>query len=227
MVLHSIQVGQPAPLVFENRTLISGIRKLPISGPAVVRMSGLDGDGQAEPKSHGGIHKAVYAYGLDAYELWNASGEMPPQVPLAPGGMGENLTFTELDEAATYSGDIYSLGKVILEATEPRIPCIKLSALHQDPTMVSRFYRIGRCGVYFRVIQEGIVHRGEKLCLQERSQSIMSIRQMFLLAMPKSQPEDSSTSEVEEALRRKLQSQLPRFSLSESWSRRLSNFLAG
>jgi len=70
------------------------------------RKTGLDGDGQADIKNHGGIDKAVLAYSADHYQKWRRELGMPG---MAYGGFGENLTIAGLSEEFVHIGDIFGM----------------------------------------------------------------------------------------------------------------------
>ena len=94
MKLVSACVGVPREYEHAGRTVVSPIAKTPVDHPVSVSYLGLNGDHQADPKYHGGVHQAVYAYFQSAYGFWQDQlGRI-----LSPGTMGENLTIDGLSE---------------------------------------------------------------------------------------------------------------------------------
>ena len=71
----------------------SGIDKRPVDGPVALLSYGVDGDTICDTANHGGPDQAVYAYACDDLAFWAAElGQ-----PMAPGGVGENLTLAGVD----------------------------------------------------------------------------------------------------------------------------------
>ena len=83
----SVNVGRPATLEFDGRSVRSAIVKRPVAGRVMVRHTNLDGDAQADLRVHGGADKAVYVYPAQHYAHW--AGELGRELsPL--GYFGEN-----------------------------------------------------------------------------------------------------------------------------------------
>ena len=62
MQLISINVGSTRQIEFEGKKFSTGIFKFPVSGSVAVSLTKIQGDGQADLESHGGVDKAVYLY---------------------------------------------------------------------------------------------------------------------------------------------------------------------
>jgi MOSC domain-containing protein YiiM len=77
------------------------------------------------------------------------------------GIFGENLTTEGLLEDAGYIGDQFRVGSAVLQVTQPRMPCFKLGIRFGRPDMVKKFWRSGRSGIYFSVVEEGDVAAGD------------------------------------------------------------------
>ncbi len=166
MQIVSVNVGLPREVIWKGRAVSTGIFKQPVVGPVAVLAEHLAGDGQADLRVHGGPDKAVYAYPLEHYAYWQAL--VPPEL-LGPGALGENLTTTGLLESAVRMGDCFRAGTAVLMAVQPRRPCFKLGIRLNDERMLKQFQEARRCGIYFRVVQTGVLQAGDALDLVERS----------------------------------------------------------
>ncbi len=84
----SVHVGKPKKYTWLRRELESSIFKDPVEGPVRVFHHNLEGDDQADRKSHGGADKAVYAYAREDEDWW----ESQLGRSLTDGLLGQNLT---------------------------------------------------------------------------------------------------------------------------------------
>jgi MOSC domain-containing protein YiiM len=159
MKVLSISVGLPREVAWKGRTVSTSIFKNPVSGPVVLRRHNLEGDRQADLSVHGGPTKAVYAYPSEHYPFWRSE---YPEMELAWGMFGENLTTEGLAEESVHIGDIFRLGTAQLVVTEPRMPCFKLTIRFEREDIVKRFLQSQRSGLYFGVEQEGTVQAGDQ-----------------------------------------------------------------
>lgn len=170
-VIVSIQVGQPqtygdpSATDAEQQQWRTAFFKSPCAGPVAVSRLGLAGDGQADLRCHGGPDKAVLAYSAEHYPVWQERLQLPS---LGSGGFGENLTVAGLDEEGVCIGDIWILGEVILQVSQPRQPCWKLGRRWQVPELPKLTARAGWTGWYFRVLAEGTLASGMACELQAR-----------------------------------------------------------
>ena len=73
-------------------------------------------------------------------------------------------------------GDVFRIGTVRLRAVQPRLPCFKLNARFDDRHMVKRFSNAVRCGIYFRVLEEGHVQAGDGIEQIEQAPDAITIR---------------------------------------------------
>jgi len=155
----SISVGLPREVTWKGRTVSTSIFKEAVSGPVELRQHNLEGDRQADLSVHGGPTKAVYAYPSEHYPFWRSEF---PEMELAWGMFGENLTTEGLDEESVHIGDVFQLGTARLVVTEPRMPCFKLTIRFGREDIVKRFLQSQRSGLYFGVEQEGTVQAGDQ-----------------------------------------------------------------
>jgi MOSC domain-containing protein YiiM len=165
-------------LHYGGEEVTTGIFKEPIEGPVNVHRLGLAGDRVVDLSVHGGEWKAVYAYAWEHYAWW---AQDQPQLTLAPGAFGENLTVAGLDEEDVAVGDVLQIGGALLVAVQPRQPCFKLGLKLGDMRMVQRFHESGRWGIYFRVRREGRVQRGDPVTIVERATPRLPVPELMRL----------------------------------------------
>src|SRR5205814_569222 len=113
-------------------------------------------------KAHGGPDKAVYAYSAEDYAWWAT--ELGKTLP--PGTFGENLTISGIDVSNAPIGQHWQVGTVVLEVSQPRIPCYKLGIKMDDPRFPTRFAQAERPGSYLRIIHEGSIAAGDPVTIQ-------------------------------------------------------------
>ncbi|MDF2668577.1 MAG: hypothetical protein K0R67_883 [Paenibacillus sp.] len=161
----SLNVGKPQMLPYKSEELLTGIVKNKVE-TEVLQLTplGFIGDGQADLVYHGGPDKAICVYSYEHYPYW----ERELQLPLVEGAFGENLTVRGLTEDQVCIGDIYSIGDVQLQVTQPRQPCHKLAKRHNRPDLVLLVQTTGYTGFYFRVLVPGTFNRTLPLTLLAR-----------------------------------------------------------
>jgi MOSC domain-containing protein YiiM len=172
----SVNVGRPKAVEWQGRLVKTGIYKAPVLGRVAVRTLGLDGDGQADPRFHGGPLKAVYAYPNEHYAPW--SHELR-RSDLSWGAFGENLTTEGLVETEVRIGDRLEAGTALLEVTMPRFPCFKLGNKFGTPAFVKQFAQSGRCGFYLSVVREGEVGAGDAIRVAARAETGPTVSRAF------------------------------------------------
>jgi MOSC domain-containing protein YiiM len=158
-IVESVNVGEPRPVEVKDGTVWTAIWKSPVDGRVPLRGVNLLGDDQADRTVHGGPDKAVYAYGAEDTEWWEAQLE----APLGPGVFGENLTVRGLPVSEAVIGERWAAGSVLLEVAQPRLPCFKLGLRMGDPRFLKRFADAGRPGAYLRVVREGDIGAGDEI----------------------------------------------------------------
>ncbi|HEX2622088.1 MAG TPA: MOSC domain-containing protein [Phototrophicaceae bacterium] len=167
--LLSIQVGLPKTHMeadaISNKPWESGIFKAPVTGKIGLGALNLAGDGQQDLRVHGGPFRAVLAYSAEHYPIWREELQMPN---LPYGAFGENFTVSGLDENTVSIGDIFELGGVLIQVTQPRQPCWKLARRWGIKDLTARVYDKGWGGWYHRVLQEGYVEAGMTLRMVDR-----------------------------------------------------------
>ena len=160
MKIISVNIGAPKTLRWKNKKITTGIFKKPLARPIILGLKDVKGDNVMDRRYHGGINKAVYAYGFNHYNYWQA---LYPYLEFNYGMFGENLTIDFLDEKQIHIGDIFKLGTAKIEVAGPREPCYKLGIRFNDIKVVKQFWDNTKCGVYFKVLQVGKVQVGDEL----------------------------------------------------------------
>jgi len=125
----------------------------------------ITGDGQGDTKNHGGPDKAVLAYAAAHYAAWRTELARPD---LPYGAFGENFTIADLDEERVCIGDVFEAGEALVQVSQPRQPCWKISARWRLPDLTARVEASGRTGWYLRVLREGNVAANDAVMLRER-----------------------------------------------------------
>ena len=169
--LYSVQVGTPRSYGFQDaidphdQPWTTGFFKRPLEGLVFVGSTNLVGDGQADLKNHGGVDKAVLAYSADHYPKWREELPMPD---MPHGAFGENLTIAGLSESSVCIGDLFRVGEVLFEVSQPRQPCWKLARRWRMHELTGLVVNNGRSGWYLRVLSEGSLGAGMPVNLIER-----------------------------------------------------------
>jgi len=145
--------GQLQPYVLSVNISPGGIPKLPVDSIPLTSL-GLESDGHNHEK-HGTPLQAVCLQDIEKLEELCAEG-----FDLNCGTTGENLTVRHLGVNELPLGTILEFsGGVVLELTKVRKPCYVLDAI--DPRLKEVI--IGRCGLYAKVLKEGIFKKGETI----------------------------------------------------------------
>jgi MOSC domain-containing protein YiiM len=145
----------------------SAIDKRAVEGPVRIGPEGLAGDEQGDRRVHGGPDKAIHHYPRDHYASWQ--GEVGAHALLqAAGAFGENISTAGITEADVCLGDRLRLGSALVEVSQARQPCWKLSDRFGIADMARRVQDSGRSGWYYRVLETGTVQAGDTLAVVDR-----------------------------------------------------------
>jgi len=181
----SVNVGKAETIEHGDRSMSTGICKRPVTGPVAVGELGLEGDVVLDSKHHGGKDQAVYAYSLEDYDWWAAEAGLE-----CPAGLfGENLTIKGLPSDMVV-GDRLLIGDVVLEATSARIPCSTLATRMRDQGFGLAFRKAERPGIYFRVLNPGVVATGDSVELVECGSVHVTVLDLFRFAYETSHDAD-------------------------------------
>ncbi len=211
MNLVSLQLGRPRESVShltdgKDAEWVSSIWRTPTDERLHLGRTDLDGNAQADLKNHGGLDKAVCCYSAEHYPAWRSLLNLSKE-EFGYGAFGENFTASELTEDAVCLGDIYTLGTVTVQISQPRMPCWKVGRRWERPKLPGEMTATGRTGFYLRVLTEGEVGAGDTLALRERPLPEWTIARVnFALYV------DKNNAEMDQHL-----SRLPL--LAEAWRR--------
>ena len=158
--LLSVNVGLPREIAWQGKVVRTAIWKRPVSGSVFARRLNLDGDGQADLKGHGGEHRAIMVYQLEAYRYWERE---LGRNDFEYGQFGENLTVEGLPDDEVCIGDRYGIGSAVFEVTQPRVTCYRVGIRMNDPQMASLLVSHKKPGFYCRVITEGEIGAGDEI----------------------------------------------------------------
>ena len=162
--------------VIDGRRVSTAMGKQASPDPVEIGDLGLDGDEQADLTVHGGLRKAVYAYGSQHYAFWQtvrAQARVSLWDEALPfGALGENLSIAGLDETQLWIGDRLLMPGCVLQVTEPRQPCFKFNAAMGFNQAAKLMGQSGYCGCYLAVVQTGAVRLGEAVELQAGQREI-------------------------------------------------------
>jgi MOSC domain-containing protein YiiM len=161
----------------------SAIAKVAVDdGPRTVHWLGIEGDQQADLAVHGGRDKAIHHYPRDHYLRWRLElGLDEAHRPLLDraGAFGENISTLGMKEEAVCIGDRFRLGTALVEVAQGRQPCWKQGHRLGSPRVVAAMVASGRCGWYYRVIEEGSVAAGDAIELAGRVHPEWSVARVF------------------------------------------------
>jgi MOSC domain-containing protein YiiM len=156
----------------EGRT---GIDKRSVGGPIEFKNNGVAGDRIIDTNVHGGYDQAVYAYAKEDALWWEK--EIGEEIPA--GRFGENLTTEGIDVNAALVGEQWKIGSVILEVSQPRIPCRVFAGFWKRATLIKDFTQAGRPGAYLRIIQEGTAQAGDLIEVIFKPNHAISVKDLF------------------------------------------------
>lgn len=128
-------------------------------------------DTQSDKENHGGTDKAICVYSQKYYDFF----QEVHQIALPHCAFGENLTVLDLDDSDFCIGDRFQCGELIVEVSQPRQPCWKISSITGIKNLTSLIVQEYKTGFYFRVIQEGFLSSQDTLRLIARDYPKLTI----------------------------------------------------
>jgi ferredoxin-NADP reductase/MOSC domain-containing protein YiiM len=192
--LLSVNVGLPRDVAWKGEQVYTAIWKQPVRGRVPVSRLNVQGDGQGDLDGHGGEHRAVMVYQMDAYRYWEAQ---LGRKDFSFGQFGENFTVAGLPDDEVCIGDRYRIGSALLEVTQPRVTCYRVGIRMEEPAMAALLVSHHRPGFYFRVLEEGEVGAGDEITKVADGPEHMTVADMdALLYLP-----NPSHEQLERSLR--------------------------
>ncbi|QKF92153.1 MOSC domain-containing protein [Campylobacter sp. CCUG 57310] len=155
-----------------NKIWQSAIFKTATEGEIYADKFGFHGDEVADKRHHGGVEKAIFANSYENYPVWS---EFLGFANLPFGAMGENLTISGLHENDVFIGDVHKIGSLVLEVSQPRKPCFKLSKRWMNAGVAKEIFRSGLSGWYYRVLEAGSCKAGDSVDMVFRDSDSMSV----------------------------------------------------
>ncbi|MCV6608351.1 MAG: MOSC domain-containing protein, partial [Campylobacterales bacterium] len=143
MKLLSIQTGIKKEYKKEEKTFESSYVKTKALLPQHIGAEGFEKDTQTDKRYHGGETKAIMVYSVDNYKFFQESLDLEK---LSNGVFGENFSVTGLNESNVNIGDKFTIGEVIVEVSQPREPCWKVSYFLGHPDGAKAMYNSGKTG---------------------------------------------------------------------------------
>lgn len=142
--------------------------------PLFAHFTGFSGDEVADTVHHGGVDKAIFANSYENYAHWASFLE---QKSLPFGALAENLTITGLHEQSVMLGEVHQIGTAILQVSQPRKPCWKISRRWNHKAFTNEIFTSGLTGWYYKVLQEGLIGLDDEVkVIQQKTPQISILR---------------------------------------------------
>jgi len=163
--IEAVLIGKAVPYTRPGSR--SAIANSALSIPAWVSPTGLEGDEQGGRRVHRGPDKAVHCYAWSHDRDWFQ--ELAGCSLLRhPGAFGENFSIDGLAENEVCLGDRWQVGSAVVEVSQGRQPCWKLTDRFGVPNMARRVQDTLRADWHLRVIEPGHVRQGDAIVLLDR-----------------------------------------------------------
>jgi ferredoxin-NADP reductase/MOSC domain-containing protein YiiM/ferredoxin len=190
--LLSVNVGLPRDVAWRGQKVHTAVWKQPVQGGVAVRRLNVEGDGQGDLAGHGGEHRAVMVYQMEAYHYWEAQ---LGRNDFSLGQFGENFTVAGLADNEVSIGDRYRIGSALFEVTQPRVTCYRVGIRMEEPAMPALLVSHHRPGFYFRVLEEGEVGAGDEIVKVADGPERITVAEIdALLYLPNPSPEQLERS---------------------------------
>ena len=160
----------------KREELISGIKKNPVNSSYLTK-TGFKDDFQGDTLHHGGENKALFLFCAATYEKISSSFDNKFDMSKTA-SFGENLLLSQVSEEDICIGDVLRIGQTIVQITQARQPCWKLSANTNEKSMTNFIFNSGLTGFYAKVLQEGILSKNDEVFLEERTHPNLSIKKL-------------------------------------------------
>jgi len=160
----------------KRELLVSAIRKKPIQ-KAYLTKTGFREDEQGDTLHHGGENKALFLFSSLTYEKINSYFKSSFDMNDVA-SFGENLVLSEICENDVCVGDIFEIGETVVQVTQPRQPCWKLSASTKEKDMTKISFLNGLTGWYAKVLKKGYISKNDEVILQKRTHKNLTIAKL-------------------------------------------------
>lgn len=127
---------------------------------------GLGSDEHGDPRYHTGPDRALHHYPVEHYAFWR---RLYPQIEWGAPAFGENLSSRGMLEEHVCLGDLFRWGGALLQVSQPRSPCYRLSHRWGIEALPRQAQEYGRCGWFYRVLRPGFVCPDDRFELIQRS----------------------------------------------------------
>ncbi len=182
-----ITSGKTKEYTVKDKTFKSAYKKDTLHTSVEVTTLGLLPDQQSDKRYHGGEDKAILIGSNKHFNNYYQQNN----IILDSLVIGQNILIDTLDESNVCVGDIYTIGELIVEVTQPRQPCWKIGALFSKE--IHRYINIqSATGWYVRVLKIGILDINSKMVLTKRVSDITIKELTHYLHTP---PKDSKLIE--------------------------------
>ncbi len=184
MEVISTNISAKRTIIIGGEQVETGMFKVPVTAGIFLSKDGVKSDAVVDHRYHGGADKACYLFGKNNYAHFES---LYPDVSWELGMFGENLTIDVLDESTLNIGDVYEIGEVQIQISEPRIPCSKLGYRLGNPIAVKEFAKAPYPGTYVRVLKEGMVKVGDELKLLKAQSQQLILTDLYTMMKSKSE----------------------------------------
>ena len=157
-----LQSGTLQDIPYAGGTWPTAIYKTPLTDRVTVDRYGIVGDQHSATERD--PERALCCHPTCHYPYWRAYFRGP--LPL--GSFGENLTVDGLSEADLCIGDVLQCGTVLMQISQPRMPCDGPARRIGQPDLVKLTLQTGKVGFMTRVLEGGSMQVGDTLALIER-----------------------------------------------------------
>jgi len=164
--IKQIYCGQDESLTnTKGKTYHSSYKKVALNELSYeIDENGFKLDNQSDRENHGGVDKAICVYPLKNYQYL----EEKYDITLPVCAFGENLSILGVDESDICLGDKFAYGETIVEVSQPRQPCWKISSVVGIKKLTAMVVKEHKSGFYLRVLQAGKITPHDKLELISR-----------------------------------------------------------
>jgi MOSC domain-containing protein YiiM len=170
MEIQTLTIGGVKSYEWKNKMENSAIGKEKVK-EVFLSIDGFEGDSVAATEFHGGPDRAVCLYPLEHYQLWETEFGVRIKAP----SFGENISIKGMKEEDVFIGDTYQVGDAIIQVTQGRIPCSKISKFNHIDGLLKRVVETGYTGYFFRVIEEGMILNNSTFKLVDRNELLVSV----------------------------------------------------